>query len=304
MPLPIRARTSGNFPWVCDYPKLARPFIGPRFFIFRALKVAATFIAYFVDQERDGMMKFLQFLEPRSVSAAIVQFGIFVGLIACCNYLFFFVFDQDGMPPVQYALIHALMVGGVFVGFCIFIMTYQLKTIRHLHHKSRNDGLTGLKNRNTFLHIAQKCLDNSTGGVVVLLDADRFKRVNDEHGHQTGDRCLKSIAKTLRRNLRKTDVVGRIGGEEFAIFLSYTTIRQAKMIAERFTKPIIFTSATTGEPLEITMSVGAAEVMPDLTLDDILARADESLYQAKEAGRARLIVWQDGGDPEKLAATG
>lgn len=238
------------------------------------------------------MMKFLQFLEPRSIGAAVVRFGFFVGLIACCNYLFFFLLDQDDMTPGQYALIHAVMVGGLFVGFCIFVMTYQLRTIRRLHYQSRNDGLTGLKNRNTFLNIAQKCLDNSTGGVVLLLDADRFKRVNDEHGHQTGDRCLKSIAKTLRRNLRQTDVVGRIGGEEFAIFLSYTTIRQAKMVAERFTKPIIFTSVITSEPLAITMSIGAAEVTPDLTLDDILARADESLYQAKESGRARLVVWQ------------
>lgn len=250
------------------------------------------------------MKKIMRMLEPRTVKAIVIRAALFLGLITLGNLLFLPLIEPLQTQPVLHALVHAVLVGGPFVGFFFVIMMHQARLIRRLSHRSRKDGLTGLNNRNSFLTVAANQLENSTGGVVLLLDADCFKQVNDVHGHQSGDDCLKAIAKMLKRNLRHNDIVGRIGGEEFAIFLSYTTIRQAKMIAERLTKPIPFKSATTAERLTITMSVGAAEVQPNLSLADLLARADQCLYQAKDLGRARLVVWGELPENNPMAVAG
>lgn len=248
------------------------------------------------------MRNLLRILEPRSTADAIVRIIVLLGLVALTNFVFSTTYVSDHTHDPTYYIAHAVFVGGPFIIFFVIMMMAQVQIMRQLYRQSRKDGMTGLYNRTTFLTIATTRLETTTGGVVLLLDADRFKQVNDEHGHQSGDNCLRSIAETLRGGLRQNDIIGRIGGEEFAIFLSYTTMRQAKMIAERFTKPIQFQSASTAETLTITMSIGAAEVELGLTLDELLARADTCLYQAKEAGRARLVVWQDAAIPEPLAA--
>jgi diguanylate cyclase (GGDEF)-like protein len=96
----------------------------------------------------------------------------------------------------------------------------------------------------------------------------------------------------LRRNLRNGDVLGRMGGEEFAIFLPGSTLAQAKAIGNRLTKPMPFTTPA-GIPLTVTLSIGAVIAMPEATLDQMLVAADKALYQAKENGRAQLVVWDE-----------
>jgi diguanylate cyclase len=162
---------------------------------------------------------------------------------------------------------------------------------------SRKDGLTGLNNRRTFLELAQLRLDESPFGVVILLDADHFKRVNDVYGHAVGDVCLKEIAHRLKWNLREIDVAGRIGGEEFAVLFANATIEQARVIAGRLGQPIPFRAEGQAEHLSVTLSMGAVLIEPEISLDALLVRADQALYAAKEAGRARLVFWSDPNEP-------
>lgn len=250
------------------------------------------------------MKKLMRLLEPRTTKALVVRVAIFLGLITCGNLLFLPLGDHLEARPFWHAVVHAVLVGGPFVAFFFFILLRQARLIRRLYHRSHRDGLTGLNNRNHFLTIATEEFKNMTGGVVLLLDADSFKKINDQHGHQSGDNCLKAIGKTLKNSLRHNDIVGRIGGEEFAVLLANTTIRQAKMIAERFTKPIPFKSAQTSDLLAVTMCVGVAKAEPDLTLTDVLARADQSLYMAKDKGHAHMVVWDELPDHQPIAAAG
>jgi diguanylate cyclase (GGDEF)-like protein len=121
---------------------------------------------------------------------------------------------------------------------------------------------------------------------VCLLDIDHFKKVNDTHGHLVGDAVLVRIAELLRENLRKSDTVGRWGGEEFLLVLPETELEQACLLAEKLRLAI----AT--EPFPVagrkTSSFGVATFEPGDTVVSLLARADEALYEAKHGGRDRV----------------
>ncbi|WP_394180490.1 GGDEF domain-containing protein [Yoonia maritima] len=237
----------------------------------------------------------MRYLEPRSVPALIARFVIAIALIALSNMSFARLHGPHDYNDPLYHIKHAIFVGGPFALFALFIMMFQVRLQRRLSILSRKDSLTGLNNRRTFLECASRRREDRTDGALLLLDADHFKRINDSYGHQAGDICLQSIAETLRRNVRRDDVVGRIGGEEFAIFLCDTTLEQAQIIGERLTKPISFhpTDQSTEAHLSVTLSIGAAVNSPDLSLNTMLANADQALYRAKAEGRARMVVWSD-----------
>lgn len=164
------------------------------------------------------------------------------------------------------------------------------------------DGLTDLNNRRTFLQLAQKRLDGGNAGVLILFDADHFKRINDKWGHAVGDRCLIEIAYRLKWNLRPSDVAGRIGGEEFAVLLSNATLHEARVIGWRIGQPIPFRAVDNGPHLSVALSMGAAEIAPGIALDTHLIRADEALYLAKSKERARMVVWEPRDKFEENAA--
>ncbi len=169
-----------------------------------------------------------------------------------------------------------------------------------LAEQAQLDPLTQLLNRSRFLELAQREVARTgrTGHTlsVLFLDVDHFKQINDEYGHLVGDQVLVSIARVLSGAVREIDVVGRFGGEEFAIALPETELRQAWDVAERIritfqTQPL----ATDQGDLPITVSVGvsnltpAAGAAPD-ALKKVIQRADEALYMAKRAGRNRTEV--------------
>jgi diguanylate cyclase (GGDEF)-like protein len=122
---------------------------------------------------------------------------------------------------------------------------------------------------------------------------DHFKQINDTHGHQVGDEILRAAAHIFQSNLREQDILARIGGDEFMVLLTSTEIHEAASIAERIriavqSRPM----QTTRLPLQVTVSVGVATLTMDIVdLDALLLRADEALYAAKRAGRARIHVW-------------
>jgi two-component system, cell cycle response regulator len=165
-------------------------------------------------------------------------------------------------------------------------------TIRKM---AETDELTGMPNRRSVLaHLDREVRRAARYGTpvsIVLLDLDHFKQVNDTHGHQAGDAVLIRIAGALARNSRDTDFFGRHGGEEFLGVLSQTTLEGARLTAERIrlaveSEPIPWEG---GEPLNVTASLGVAAWNGDGDSEiELVARADQALYHAKDAGRNRV----------------
>ena len=159
------------------------------------------------------------------------------------------------------------------------------------------DYLTGLPNRRHFMEQAAIELARVSryGGALSLLmvDIDNFKRVNDTYGHQTGDLVLQKLAEASKAILRDVDLIGRIGGEEFAVLLPETNGEKAKEVAERLRVAISHESLILekGVPLQFTVSMGVATIVDHATnLDTLLARADKALYNAKTTGRNKVTL--------------
>lgn len=203
----------------------------------------------------EGMMKLLQ---PHSRGGLILRVLFFTMLVAMTNVI---VVSSLGpyLPDNQilYPILTGSIVGAPFILLFFVVMMYQRRLQQRLSFLSRNDGLTGLNNRFSFFEIAEQRNQQIQSGILLVLDADHFKLINDSYGHQAGDYCLKSIADTLKRNLREGDVIGRIGGEEFAILLANIGPGQAQVIGERLTMPIPFYAGPQAQYPTATLSVGA-----------------------------------------------
>lgn len=153
------------------------------------------------------------------------------------------------------------------------------------------DHLTGALNRAAFYrHAAEYCED--APACVLLADIDHFKAINDEHGHAAGDHALRSVARTLQAALRPDDLLGRIGGEEFAIILAGMPTALGMTIAERARAAIAGLQVTTadGAPIGLTISIGVAQLVAGSALEQALAEADAAMYSAKRSGRNRVLA--------------
>jgi diguanylate cyclase (GGDEF)-like protein len=156
------------------------------------------------------------------------------------------------------------------------------------------DGLTGSFNRRHFTAAATTQLEiarrNHRPMTAMMVDVDHFKQVNDTHGHAVGDQVIKAVAAVLRQHIRQPDVVGRYGGEEFAIVHSEMHGDPMKL-GERLRAAVeAITVSGPNEPIGVTVSIGVAELKPDDDLDSLLGRADEALYRAKRAGRNQVVA--------------
>jgi diguanylate cyclase (GGDEF)-like protein/PAS domain S-box-containing protein len=172
---------------------------------------------------------------------------------------------------------------------------------RSLLTAAHTDPLTGLANRRGFDSFVEQALA-ATGSAarplsVMMLDLDHFKRVNDTHGHAAGDAVLKEMARRWSRQIRDSDLLARLGGEEFCVVLPGTALQDATAVAEKLRRvtasdPVAMVSDE-GQPLSlpVTVSIGVAAVDVSLGLDfpSLLHAADEAVYEAKHAGRDRVV---------------
>lgn len=160
-----------------------------------------------------------------------------------------------------------------------------------------NDHLTGLANRRAFHDMATRELRHWTRQPrplsLLLIDADHFKRINDEYGHAAGDAALRHLAAVLGSGLRALDVVARLGGEEFVALLPGTDIDGAEALALRLCERVAqSTLDVDGHEIRCTVSIGVATMASDLQdIDALLQRADRAMYAAKSAGRNRVSRW-------------
>ncbi len=168
---------------------------------------------------------------------------------------------------------------------------------RDLERLTRLDGLTGLFNRNTFVDLTRQELlraqRQGTSTALLLLDLDHFKRINDTYGHPAGDAVLRHVATTALGTVRSTDLVGRLGGEEFIVLLPSTSIDAARRLAEKI-RARLEASATQWESTAIpaTASIGLAGTTASQNRDfeSLYSEADAALYTAKSRGRNRVAL--------------
>jgi len=174
--------------------------------------------------------------------------------------------------------------------------TLENLLMRQAHH----DYLTGLSNRGYFMEQGElelsRAIRYENPLSIFMIDIDFFKQVNDSHGHKVGDIVLKNLAEVCRQTLRDVDIVGRLGGEEFAILLPETDKDEAAEVAERLREAIATSKvplSTGGLPLHFTVSIGVASLASKGdNLDVLLNMADKALYEAKNSGRNRVCVSQ------------
>jgi diguanylate cyclase (GGDEF)-like protein len=158
------------------------------------------------------------------------------------------------------------------------------------------DALTGVPNRRAFMELTERELNRAkrygSKVALVMVDLDLFKRINDTYGHQTGDMVLKRFCDICEKDLRGTDIFGRIGGEEFAIVLPDTPFSEAQEVIERIRQHIEKTDVQIGKDstLHFTASFGMTELTDGTDFDGIFKHADQALYHAKESGRNRVCV--------------
>jgi len=168
-----------------------------------------------------------------------------------------------------------------------------------LMQDARTDPLTRLANRRSIEETAAAELRRQRRSgkptAVILCDIDEFKRINDEHGHDAGDRTIRSVGENLRSVMRTTDALGRWGGDEFLAILPETTVEEAARLAERIRAAMQSAAIPGLTGLHVTVSVGVAAITCDRTdsdvetFDRVVKAADEALYQAKAAGRNRTV---------------
>jgi len=178
-------------------------------------------------------------------------------------------------------------------------LTERIRMDRELERLARTDSLTGLYNRRHFMYVAEsefaECIRYGRPLSVIILDIDFFKRVNDAHGHQVGDHALAQFGAMLRGQVREADTPARYGGEEFIVLLSETSLAGAKVFAERLRRSIAASTMQYGElPIQFTVSIGVAEQQGTEngnTLERLISRADQALYEAKRTGRDRVVCY-------------
>lgn len=202
---------------------------------------------------------------------------------------------DNGLHVLQFAVYMAISVtlATVLRTFMARTLLEQFKLERQLRERAETDGLTGVLLRNRFLDLGRIALDKTHRQQhpvsMLFLDADHFKRINDEFGHAAGDAALVALAARLRAQARPGDLIGRIGGEEFAILLPGVDHEHAMARAEQLRLAVRASHHPGGH---LSASIGVAACAPGCcdSIETLLARADQAMRQAKRDGRDRVSV--------------
>ncbi len=177
---------------------------------------------------------------------------------------------------------------GILAGILIKINIDEVKG--DLEFSAVYDNLTKVFNRRTFIKLYERIKNKPYPKSVILFDIDHFKSINDTYGHDVGDKVLRKVASVVRKRLRKDDIVARWGGEEFAVLLPKTDKKAATVVAEKLRMAIKEIEIPEMQGRKITASFGVTEAATGEALEKVLKRADEALYEAKRAGRDRVIT--------------
>lgn len=160
-----------------------------------------------------------------------------------------------------------------------------------LKERAQRDGMTGLLNRESFFAALTQAMATHGSGVLLAIDADHFKTINDRFGHPVGDAALRAIAETIRRSVPATGIAGRVGGEEFDVYLPRMRPADAAELAERIRTDVAARRliADDGTEVSLSISIGGAS-QGERSLSVLVSEADRQLYKAKRRGRDRVVM--------------
>ena len=163
-----------------------------------------------------------------------------------------------------------------------------------IFEQARQDALTGLANRRVFEErveqLIQSCQRYGHPVTLASMDLDNFKKLNDTRGHAEGDLSLQKVALTMERMVRNSDLLVRIGGDEFVLIMQDTDLQAARILAERLRQAVEQLNIETGAGGRLGISIGLAQWQKKMSKDEWLQQADEALYQAKAAGRSQVCL--------------
>ena len=212
-------------------------------------------------------------------------------------------FNFQGMDEAQRlkAFVLDIVVPIVLAVPLLLFFSMKLRELAIAHHRlavyAATDGLTQVMNRSAFSALVEAELcrlrerNESARGALLIIDADNFKTVNDRFGHDSGDQALIAIANSIKAMVRAPDIVGRIGGEEFGVFLPDANPEQAESVAERIRHAVSSARfAPSGALHRLSVSVGGAVFSDKLPFAQLFRLADHQLYLAKELGRDRTAI--------------
>jgi diguanylate cyclase (GGDEF)-like protein len=238
-------------------------------------------------------------LEPRPKPAARRPSLLpYLAIVGC--YLLLAVV---GLHNVSFdSLIGGLLVGAVVLTFLVsarqyIVLHYYGRLAVRYQELAAVDGITGLYNRRHFMEAGEAAVERAQRLgrplVALMIDIDKFKQINDTHGHAVGDRVLAEIAHACREHVRSDDIVGRYGGDEFIIISVGITTLRAVQIADQLARPAARVLGRDGKPLTYTASIGISECQPGWDLPTLLTRADQAMYEAKRAGGGSWRIFDD-----------
>jgi len=226
-------------------------------------------------------------LFPLTISGGII--------VITCIFIPFISYEIFFEHQSIWLLVNSAWLFILFAGISLWLQVGQLSMLMKLYRESTIDPLTKLINRRVLLRLAQRSHEYQQVYSLIMFDLDRFKRINDNHGHAAGDRVLVNIAQVIQEELRTTDIVARFGGEEFVAVLPNIELGEAKSIANRVALSISKQSTVLDDNtvLNITSSIGVTQRKQGETIDETLKRADDLLYFAKNNGRNQVICDHD-----------
>ena len=232
----------------------------------------------------------------RNRSRARVRHLLLLGLMLCVGLLAFLLLPPEiRIKAFKNAAPYAAasyILGALLLGTFVERERFYAMRERRLTNEVNTDPLTGLLNRRGFqsgFEAAQEETVSENGAAILLVDLDHFKKLNDTYGHDAGDLVLQSVGATLRKAVRQSDLLGRLGGEEFAVYLPNASMADARNIAERIRAGIEASIvASNGSSIKASTSIGGCWSLNAMDLTTGLKRADVELYKAKQGGRNQV----------------
>lgn len=213
-------------------------------------------------------------------------------------------FSRNALTTILISLGGSGAIGWAYTSRAISCFERMAESNRKLRELATLDPLTSLLNPRAYYDITNRLIRLARRErmpfSVMFVDLDHFKRINDSFGHESGDLVLRTVAQCLADKIRHSDVIGRIGGEEFAIYLPDTTLDGAIRLGESIRCAVEALQFTLAEecPVQITVSIGIADSDPtDESIDNIQRRADRAMYQAKNLGRNRVVTEESTPNP-------
>ncbi|MEQ6884645.1 GGDEF domain-containing protein [Salicola sp. Rm-C-2C1-2] len=240
------------------------------------------------------------------IPAVFVSMGFSAALVALAGLwtyyvgLYLLMWFTQPLQPIAAGALLGVYLFNLSVVFAMFgyLSFFYLKTVtkasRKLRQMATTDPLTGLLNRRHMTYLVEKELArfrrNGRPMAFLLFDIDYFKEVNDQYGHETGDRILEDVARIIKNQVRAEDLIARWGGEEFLVVLPGTRLQSARISAERIREALMAHKwqGANGQRIEITTSAGVSECCANDDLNSSINRADRALYCSKEHGRNRV----------------